>query len=129
MSMKSDALFIILFYCIIAIVMCIFLNNILEDIFHYFNINNTHIYIQQCSFTVCISVVSVFIIITYISIINKKSKFFFMQCLFELKKSHWPTFHMTQMNTIIVILISFIFSVILGCFDLCFSWLINLNLY
>lgn len=61
--------------------------------------------------------------------VNKKSKEFIAESADELAKVSWPEAAETKMNTIVVIVFSFIAAGILGIFDSVFGWLTNNNLF
>lgn len=61
--------------------------------------------------------------------IHKKSKEFIAESADELSKVSWPEPSETKMNTIVVIVFSFIAAGILGIFDSVFGWLTNNNLF
>jgi preprotein translocase subunit SecE len=61
--------------------------------------------------------------------VNVKSKEFIAESVDELGKVSWPDMAETKMNTIVVIVFSFIAAGILGVFDSVFGWLTNNNLF
>jgi preprotein translocase subunit SecE len=60
---------------------------------------------------------------------NKRTKEFCAECIDELGKVSWPEASETKMNTIVVIVFSFIAAGILGVFDSVFGWLTRNNLF
>ncbi len=60
---------------------------------------------------------------------NAKSKEFVAESADELSKVSWPEGQETKMNTVVVIVFSFIAAGILGIFDSFFGWLTNNNLF
>lgn len=61
--------------------------------------------------------------------VNTKSKEFVAESADELSKVSWPEGQETKMNTIVVVVFSFIAAGILGVFDSFFGWLTNNNLF
>ena len=61
--------------------------------------------------------------------VNSKSKEFVAESADELSKVSWPEGQETKMNTVVVIVFSFIAAGILGIFDSFFGWLTNNNLF
>jgi preprotein translocase subunit SecE len=61
--------------------------------------------------------------------VNPKTKNFISESVDELAKVSWPDLAETRMNTVVVIVFSFIAAAILGVFDSVFSWLTNNQLF
>lgn len=61
--------------------------------------------------------------------VNPKTKNFISESVDELGKVSWPDWAETRMNTVVVIVFSFIAAAILGVFDSVFSWLTNNQLF
>jgi preprotein translocase SecE subunit len=61
--------------------------------------------------------------------LRPKYKDFMGESVDELGKVSWPTNQETKMNTVVVIIFSFISAGILGVFDAVFGWLTNNNLF
>ncbi len=102
------------------------INRSLTGIFAQFNVSNQQLLGANFTLSTLIAVVVAGGLLGY-AYTNKKSKAFVTQVIDEISKVAWPEWSETRVNTVVVIVFSFIAAGILGVFDTTFNWLTNLS--
>lgn len=111
-----------------AVITTVILDNAFASIFAAANVGNAKILGDRFTLSTLVALLVSVAGAAY-AWINSKSKEFVAESADELSKVSWPEGQETKMNTVVVIVFSFIAAGILGIFDSFFGWLTNNNLF
>jgi preprotein translocase SecE subunit len=127
--MRSKGTLVLLFYVVATLLVMLVFNLALSESFAYFRKEDVAILGPRFTMCTLIALILASSIAIYAGFINKKARNFIEQCVVELDKVAWPSWHETKIATYTVIVTSLVASVILGLFDGVFGWLTNHNLF
>lgn len=125
---SSRYTFVALFYIASAVILTLVFDKAFAGILAVSNVANTDILGERFTLSTLIALVLSAGSAGY-AWMNKRAKEFCAESVDELGKVSWPEASETKMNTVVVIVFSFIAAGILGVFDSVFGWLTRNNLF
>jgi preprotein translocase subunit SecE len=127
--MRARGTWMLLFFVVSAMVVAAALNYAFRDLFTWLQINNTPVLGESFRLSTLLAGSIALIMAVFFGVFYKKSRQYIDQCLIEFSKVAFPEWKETKMATFTVVIVSLIASVILGIFDMTFSWLTSHNLF
>lgn len=126
--MRSKSTFVNGFFIVLGGVSIFILNRTLISIFTAAKITNTPILGDNFMLSTLLAVV-LGAVIGFIAFKNPRLSRTVNESVDEMFKINWPSFEESKRNTMIVVATSVVASIILGAFDLTFSWLSRNNMF
>ena len=127
--MRAKGTWVFLFFIASAIVVAFTFNYALRDVFSWLQINNVAILGDSFRLSTLLSASAALILALFFGVFYKKSRTYIEQCVIEFNKVAFPEWKETKLATFTVVLVSVVASVILGLFDMVFSWWTTNNLF
>lgn len=127
--MRARGTVLFLFFLASAVVAAMIFNLAVRDIFTLMHINNTAILGESFRTSTLIGATLSLILTLFLGVFYKPSRQFVEQCIVEFDKVAFPEWKDTKLATFTVVFVSVLASLILGVFDLVFSWWTSNNLF
>ena len=126
--MSSRNTFVALFFIAAAFLLTLVLDKTAQGLFAYANVANPSLLGDRFTLSTAIGL-GISVVVGACAWITPKTKNFIGDSVDELAKVSWPAWAETKVNTVVVIVFSFIAAGILGVFDSVFSWLTTNQLF
>lgn len=126
--MSSRNTFVALFFIAAALLLTLVFDRAAQALLAYANAANPSILGDRFTLSTAIGL-GVAAVLAGWGWVNPKTKNFVGESVDELAKVSWPEWAETKVNTVVVIVFSFIAAAILGVFDSVFSWLTTNQLF
>lgn len=126
--MRSKSTFVNGFFIVLGGISIFILNRTLISIFTAAKITNTPILGDNFMLSTLLAVV-LGAVVGFIAFKNPRLSRTVNESVDEMFKINWPSFEESKRNTMIVVATSVVASIILGAFDLTFSWLSRNNMF
>lgn len=126
--MGSRNTFVALFFIATALLLTLVLDKTLEGLFAVLEVANSPLLGDRFTLTTALGLVVAAGIGLFVWS-TPKTKAFIGESIDELSKVSWPEWAETKMNTVVVIVFSFVAAAILGVFDFVFSELTQNQLF
>lgn len=127
--MKNTGTWVALFFVTATLLVGYVLHLAFADIFVYFRIPNAPVLGPRFPTSALAGMGLAVLIAVYAAFLNKRSRSYVEEFVTEFDKVAWPSWNETKTATITVIVTSILAAVVLGAFDLSFSWLTTHNLF
>jgi preprotein translocase subunit SecE len=127
--MRAKGTVVFLFFVASAIIVATVFNLATRDIFSWLHVNNGTILGESFRLSTLIGCAIALILALFFGVFYTPSRQFIDQCIAEFDKIAFPEWKETKVATFTVVLVSVVASIILGLFDLVFSWWTSNNLF
>ena len=127
--MRAKGTWVLLFFLASTLLVALALSYAMRDIFSWLQLNNMAIIGDQLRLSGLIAIATAIFLGLFFGVFYKKSRNYVEQCLVEYNKVAFPRWPETKGATFTVVIVSFVASIILGVFDMIFSWLTSHNLF
>ena len=127
--MGSKSTVVGLFFFCSAVLATVVLDKAFTATFLSMGVSNNALLGERFTLSTLLAVVLSFAGAGYAMVGNQKSRRFVEECVDEVGKIAFPEWSETKMNTVVVIVFSFVSAGILGVFDTLFSWLTSNNFF
>lgn len=129
MVVKAKGTIVFMCFFVAAIIVGTVLSYAFRDLFSWLQINNAAIVGDALRLNTLVGGGSALVLAIFFGIFYQPSRQYVEQCVVEFNKVAFPEWRETKMATFTVVIVSLLASVILGLFDLVFSWWTSNNLF
>lgn len=127
--MRSLGTWVFVFFMLSAFLLALALDFALKDLFSIINVDNHAILGANFRLSTLTGAGIAIVVALFCSFVYKRPRLYIEQVVQEFNKVAWPMWSETKVATFTVVVVSVIASVILGVFDIAFSWLTSHNLF
>lgn len=127
--MRAKGSIVFMFYLISALIVAAMFSYAFRDLFSLLRVDNVAILGDSFRLNTLVAGSLSLVLAIFFGIFYRPSRQYIDQCVVEFNKVAFPEWKETKMATFTVVLVSIVASVILGVFDMVFSWWTSNNLF
>lgn len=127
--MRAKGTIVFMFYLISALITAAIISFACRDLFAFFHINNVAILGEGFRLNTLVAGSLALLLAVFFGLFYKPARNYIDQCVVEFQKVAFPEWVETKTATFTVVVVSIVASLILGVFDLVFSWWTSNNLF
>ncbi|MBH1988552.1 MAG: preprotein translocase subunit SecE [Myxococcaceae bacterium] len=121
--MRSKSTWVLVFYVVATVLVGTVLTLATREVFGLFRVQDARLLGASFALSNLVGLSLALLIALYAAFLNLRARAFVEECIAELDKTAWPSWHETRAATLTVVIVSFIAALILGFFDSIFGWL------
>jgi preprotein translocase subunit SecE len=127
--MRAKGTVVFLFFLVSAVIVATVFNLALRDILTWLHVNNGPLLGESFRLSSLLGGALALVLALFFGVFYKPSRQYIDQCIAEFDKVAFPEWKETKVATFTVVLVSVVASIILGLFDLVFSWWTSNDLF
>lgn len=127
--MRAKGTVVFLFFVTSALIVATVFNFALRDVFSWLQVDNFAVLGEAFRLSTLIAGSLALVGALFFGLFYQPSRQYIEQCVVEFDKVAFPEWKETKMATFTVVLVSVVASLILGVFDMVFSWWTSNNLF
>jgi preprotein translocase subunit SecE len=127
--MRAKGTIVFMFYLISALIVAAVFSYAFRDLFSRLQVDNIAILGDAFRLNTLLAGSLSLVLAVFFGVFYRPSRQYIEQCVVEFDKVAFPEWKETKMATFTVVLVSIVASMILGVFDLVFSWWTSNNLF